>query len=314
MRLTCPNCGAQYEIPDDVLPESGRDVQCSNCGDTWYQHHPNHPVEDDEANDRFAVEVGYDADRKKAEQTADDTAPDSTDTDATDTDAQDADAEDAEGADTEGADTPATDTEGKDIDPASEAPQRRRLDPEVANVLREEAEREAQVRARESGSLESQPDLGLDTGDEGSDRRSREARERMARLRGQPETEATPDIDPSSRRGLLPDIEEINSSLRSSDEEAESSAAEDMYPVAPGENTGGGFRRGFILIIAIAAVLTLLYVFAPQISRAVPALADVMGEYVQGVNSGRAWLDDQIAALMRWLDGMASSAPDGDAS
>ena len=37
MRLTCPNCGAQYEVPDDVIPDEGRDVQCSNCGDTWFQ-------------------------------------------------------------------------------------------------------------------------------------------------------------------------------------------------------------------------------------------------------------------------------------
>ena len=42
MRITCPNCGAQYEVPDEVIPAEGRDVQCSNCGDTWYQYHPDH--------------------------------------------------------------------------------------------------------------------------------------------------------------------------------------------------------------------------------------------------------------------------------
>ncbi|SLN29270.1 hypothetical protein ROA7450_01252 [Roseovarius albus] len=40
MRLTCPNCGAQYEVPAEVIPEAGRDVQCSNCNDTWFQPHP----------------------------------------------------------------------------------------------------------------------------------------------------------------------------------------------------------------------------------------------------------------------------------
>ncbi|NBR91243.1 MAG: hypothetical protein EBS68_15290, partial [Rhodobacteraceae bacterium] len=29
MRIICPNCGAQYEVPNDVVPETGRDVQCS---------------------------------------------------------------------------------------------------------------------------------------------------------------------------------------------------------------------------------------------------------------------------------------------
>ncbi|CUH54272.1 zinc-ribbon domain-containing protein [Shimia marina] len=42
MRLTCPNCGAQYEVPDDIIPTSGRDVQCSSCGNTWFQVHPDH--------------------------------------------------------------------------------------------------------------------------------------------------------------------------------------------------------------------------------------------------------------------------------
>ncbi len=38
MRLVCPNCGAQYEVPDDVIPTTGRDVQCSNCGHTWFEN------------------------------------------------------------------------------------------------------------------------------------------------------------------------------------------------------------------------------------------------------------------------------------
>ncbi|RME15377.1 MAG: hypothetical protein D6801_07530, partial [Alphaproteobacteria bacterium] len=37
MRLVCPNCGAQYEVDDRVIPESGRDVQCSACGHAWFQ-------------------------------------------------------------------------------------------------------------------------------------------------------------------------------------------------------------------------------------------------------------------------------------
>lgn len=40
MRLKCPNCEAQYEVSDSVIPLHGRDVQCSNCGQTWFQTHP----------------------------------------------------------------------------------------------------------------------------------------------------------------------------------------------------------------------------------------------------------------------------------
>ncbi len=37
MRLTCPNCSAQYEVPAQVIPTAGRDVQCSSCHETWFQ-------------------------------------------------------------------------------------------------------------------------------------------------------------------------------------------------------------------------------------------------------------------------------------
>jgi len=37
MRLICPNCDTQYEVDDNVIPDEGRDVQCSSCGKTWFQ-------------------------------------------------------------------------------------------------------------------------------------------------------------------------------------------------------------------------------------------------------------------------------------
>jgi predicted Zn finger-like uncharacterized protein len=41
MRLTCPNCKAQYEVEETVIPAGGRDVQCSSCGNTWFQYPAN---------------------------------------------------------------------------------------------------------------------------------------------------------------------------------------------------------------------------------------------------------------------------------
>jgi len=37
MRLTCPRCGAQYEIPDSAIPATGREVECSACSEVWHQ-------------------------------------------------------------------------------------------------------------------------------------------------------------------------------------------------------------------------------------------------------------------------------------
>ncbi len=49
MLLVCPNCGARYEVPQVNIPESGRDVQCSACSMTWFQtspHLPKPPLEE----------------------------------------------------------------------------------------------------------------------------------------------------------------------------------------------------------------------------------------------------------------------------
>ena len=252
-----------------MIPEAGRDVQCSNCGDTWFQHHPDHPAMDDVDSD-VLQDISYDDPAEDEDQDADQDADDTT----------------------------------------QNAAPRRRLDPEVTNVLREEAERETRARADDASSLESQPELGLEDGNAESDKRSREARARMARMRGQPEdAQPAADVDPSSRRGLLPDIEEINSSLRNEDGGAIDIGGESEYPEAVPREGNVGFRRGFLFVVLISVALLLLYMYAPQISRAIPALSMVLSEYVDVVNDARVWLDDQMGALMRWLDGMASSAP-----
>ena len=36
MLIKCPNCNANYEVPNDIIPATGRDVQCSDCSKTWF--------------------------------------------------------------------------------------------------------------------------------------------------------------------------------------------------------------------------------------------------------------------------------------
>lgn len=268
MRLICPNCGAEYEVPDEVIPEGGRDVQCSNCGDTWFQHHPNH-------------------------------APDPEETDTQETDWHQETEPDTEESDAESA--PDEHENADDFEEvAPPPPERRELDPAIADVLREEAALEEQARQAEmAGGLETQQELGLDDHDDDAVRRSEQARARMARLRGLPEEPQDADvdegIDPSSRRNLLPDIEEINSSL---DAESGRDAAapppgvdgSDAMPVP----TKSGFRSGFRTAILLAVLALLVYVFAPRISASVPALEAPLTAYVDLINSGRMALSDMI--------------------
>ena len=37
MRLVCPNCKANYEIPPTAVPLGGREVKCDSCGHSWFQ-------------------------------------------------------------------------------------------------------------------------------------------------------------------------------------------------------------------------------------------------------------------------------------
>lgn len=37
MRIVCPRCVAQYEVDESAIPETGREVQCANCENIWFQ-------------------------------------------------------------------------------------------------------------------------------------------------------------------------------------------------------------------------------------------------------------------------------------
>lgn len=249
MRLICPNCDAQYEVPTEVIPTEGRDVQCSNCGQTWLQHHPDHmPPTEEEV-------------------------------------------------------VAATVPENEERNDVAAQPQRKEMDPAVADILRQEAELEANIRDQESEGIESQPDLGLDDTEGETTRRAREARERMARMRGEdPEIDAT-DAALGSRRDLLPDIEEINSTLRSTSDRQISNDEAGVAPVRKKR----GFRRGFMTIVLIAIILAALYIFAPAIAKAVPQVDPYLSSYVVFVDQGRSWLDGRLQGLAKWLDATAAS-------
>lgn len=283
MRLSCPNCDAQYEVPDEVMPTSGRDVQCSNCGQTWFQHHPDHMPQDEDA---ILAET----------------------------------------------DTPDPDEEVSPPPPppppAKPVPERRQLDPAVADILRQEAEAEYAARRKEaSAPLESQPDLGLESTDDepqdyrsaerddtedAANRRAMEAKRRMARMRGEPDpaTERTANAAAAaSRRELLPDIEEINSTLRSDKGRGRARLEMDPDADAPApKKARRSFRSGFVLALLIFAVLALIYVFAPQIAQNVPQADPYLSSYVAWVDQMRMALDTQIKTLLTWLDSMAAQS------
>lgn len=40
MRLSCPNCGTLYDVPDSALPAAGQHVQCTQCHTRWFARGP----------------------------------------------------------------------------------------------------------------------------------------------------------------------------------------------------------------------------------------------------------------------------------
>lgn len=182
------------------------------------------------------------------------------------------------------------------------------LDESLLNVLREEAEREAAARRAEPPrTLETQSDLGLEE-TTGAAAAAMNVREKLARLRGK-EAEPEEIEKPAARRDLLPDIEEINSTLRASsenrpDEEEEEFDLPDLYEHP---RPRSGFRSGFALILFLAVVLVVAYVAAPRISEQFPASASAMDSYVVAVDQGRVWLDGMMRKAISGLQGLTGS-------
>jgi predicted Zn finger-like uncharacterized protein len=327
MRLICPNCSAQYEIDGSLIPDEGRDVQCSNCGQTWFELPPppqdlsemasepstEHAAEDAEHEadvaEREAEVAEHEAEVAEQEVVAAADAPmESDDVSVAEQAAEETDAEAGDEPD-----APASVDESEDEDwnwpktrmvapqpemppqvakPTPAPPQRQTVDEDARAILRQEAEHEiAQRRTPPAGPLETQSDLGLSSTSE-RDSPSRALRARMARLRGDDdETGETLAQDAYSppRRDLLPDIEEINSSLRPAHGGAQAGST-----ISDVEHRKG-FRTGFAAMVLLAVVLILAYTQAPRIASAFPAAEGVLIAYVDWANDARDRLNELLA-------------------
>ncbi len=314
MRLVCPNCGAQYEVDDQVIPAEGRDVQCSNCGHTWFQIPKGR-----DSNAGSAQVIPAEAETVKAEPAQAEAAAEETATGKTAT----AGVAEGTGMDVEIEETDSTDpetsmtedAEAEDAESETAAPRampRRELDESLREILRAEAAREAEARARarESSSLETQEELGLEPPapahpEPDADQTAPAAQEDTAG----PDTAAqartahlrTPDSGDDSttasggagaRRDLLPDIDEINSSLESV------RAIDIIDDFTDTGQAGNGFARGFVLALLVAVLLVVLYLYAPLIGQKIPPLAPLMDGWVNLADGARGWADRLVSGAL----------------
>lgn len=168
--------------------------------------------------------------------------------------------------------------EDMSVPPAAPPPRPRKLDPALEDVLREEAERETRARAEESNPLESQPELGLE----------QPTRQRRDTTRNDP----------------FPDVEEINSTLRSASERRGLQAKEDQHsvdrkeptPVAQSDEISkpSHLKAGVLWGLALVIVAALIYTNASSIARDMPGLEQPLAAYSDFVDDIRLWVHDLI--------------------
>ncbi len=266
MRLVCPKCAAQYEVGEDAIPEAGRDVQCSDCGQGWFQRRP--PVAPAQA--RVAAEVPQPfAPPPPFLRSGQGEPPEA---------------------------VPAT--------AMPVAVPRRPLDEQVMAILRDEALREAAARRADAARAEENsavpdpmpppvPPVGPVL--------------QPARLPPEPlrPDQQAPDLPvlprPVARRAILPDIEEINSTLT-----AGSHRNSPVLPVAK-EDARPGFRAGFGLMMAVVILAAAAYGGAPRITALLPQSAGMVAAYVNSVDQLRRQLDATVTAAQRRIESFLQS-------
>lgn len=305
MRLVCPNCEAKYEVPDDAIPDTGRDVQCANCGHAWYQMRPRAAVAADpgtnptpepepvaeapaeptseaatsEAEPEVAVTEGIRAEEVAAPPVEVDESP-APEVQAATPETAEAEPE-VEAAQPSPEADPVADTAPEAQPAAAAAPYA--VDESVLAILREEAEREANARRAEARPLESQTELGI------------EAAPPVKPAVAEAETR------PSARRDLLPDVEEINSTLRPSEQVADEAQPDGSEGTMPPPRRG--FRSGFLSVMTLAILGAAVYIIAPTLSSSVPSLAGPLDAYVAFVDGFRLQLDGLMRSATVAING-----------
>lgn len=316
MRLTCPNCGAQYEVDASLIPAKGRDVQCSSCGHTWFQLPE--PAEPDEeslaradrehdpdvalAGDASATPPAPTAEEPPARPEREAPAPAPEAPDAAEEEARirelvgsvNVEIEKTETVEIELAAPPETPRgpEAAEEQPTTRAEAAGTVPPSVAELLREEAERERRERERERASRQSDAAEGLVAEDIAErERRAEEARQRVEAAK---EAEARA----ASR---FPDLEELNATLGG--EGAPEAVAAGAVAVRGGRNR---YRAGFLLAIILFGGLFVIYLNAPNLAEAWPSLRGPLGAYVDAVNGirqGLAGVAERLVATLTRLAG-----------
>ncbi|WP_296474551.1 zinc-ribbon domain-containing protein [Roseinatronobacter sp.] len=269
MRIVCTECTAQYEIDASLLPDAGREVQCSSCGHVWFQEKSPALAMKESAQEQPPLPSTQAQPKQLPEP---EPTPEPKTAIELETEAE---------AEAEAQQSPAQEVGASPMPP----PPPRNVDEKVLEILREEAEFESRQRAQEAGTLETQPDLGLS----GPEPWPSEPKTKTPTAAEDTTTEA-----PKSAQATFPDIEDISASLEPIGNNRARRKSGELDLPATTDMRRRSFRTGLALPILLAVILILPYLLAQDIISALPASEPVLTEYVATVDGIRM----RIAALL----------------
>lgn len=209
------------------------------------------------------------------------------------------------------------------VDPPEAAPAaaaetgapRRDLDPALRDILREEREREEQLRRAAAPVEEEQEEMALDSPSPPITRATDADRpenatpdEEIAAIREIVAEEAAGSGRGPGGRDLFPDIEEINSTLRATtDRSSGDRATSDIDSMDLRPRRRRGFRIGVVMMVLLAGVAIGAYAYRAEIVAALPQAEPFLTPYAEQVDQLRFQLDDLVQSLADRLANTAGS-------
>jgi len=268
MRLICPNCEAEYNVPDDAFEDGARDVQCSSCQHTWFQTPKTKMVS------------------REVSRVLSTPLPSVVKSEMRDVGGFDK----PQGANARG-------TDGPMHEPVRDGPRHRPVDPGVADILREEAEFSRGVADYSAETATPTREVSAED--------IEETRKRIARMtadEGGTPAGASPAVAAAANAAAqadpraIPEINEINAALRARKEAHDESGLTELEKKEARDRRG--FRRGFFTVLFLVALIIAPYFFADEITEMMPELSAYMATYVVVIEQMRDLLRAAIDVFM----------------
>lgn len=273
IRLICPDCGTEYQIPETAVPDGGRDVECSECGRIWHAAPAAaaiHPMEMGVYSYNFAEFKGLSTPNSAPPAEAE-PAPEPAPEPVAEHEAQ---------SETVTTSQPASGSATPSV------PLKRRLPENVLNILLEEVEHERQARQAESSrDANQEPDpVTAQAGDaleEPDWPATTVIGKRRVQIPEAPVAKAAPISEPEPAE-VLP-----QAAITPKPDVVIAAKPMNTLPVLAASQPKNDYWQGVGTAAAIAAILVAIYVIAPS-----GAPDGLLGDIRHGLDQARLWLQN----------------------